>query len=167
MKCGIIFHMENETRFRPRARRNGFTLPNPFLTDDIKVVDIENLTNEQKAIPLVKHDYSFIRQPQYETFFVFVFTEYTRNKVKDDDTTCEQVIAERAFFKDYESAKEFFKLVCDTDFIDYFCFKYEKGNKTGLLHLQGFMRYKKAMDMKQAHGFFPTIHLDPSYGTNH
>ena len=159
--------MDMTKRDRPRARRNGFTIPNPFITDDIKLVEIDKLTDEQKAMPIKKYNYSFIRQPQFENLFTFAWIQYTRNQVKDDDSTAEQVIAERAFFKDYESAKRFFEIVRDTDFIDYFCFKYEKGKKTGLLHLQGFMRYKKAMDMKQAHAFFPTIHLDPSYGTNH
>ena len=155
--------METPTKLRPRARRNGFTLPNPFLTDDIKVVDMGNLSAEQKAMPVVKHNFSYIRRPQFERLFTFAFVEYSRNKVKDDDSTAERVIGERAFFKDYDSAKEFFKLV---DFIEYFCFQYERGEKTGLLHLQGFMRYNRAMDMKQVHKIFPTIHLDPSYGTN-
>jgi len=102
--------MDNK-RIRPRARRNGFTLPNPFITDNINVVDINNLTDEQKAMPLVRHDFSYIRQPQFEHLFIFAFTEYSRNIVKGDDSTAEKVIAERAFFKDYESAKEFFRIV--------------------------------------------------------
>ena len=111
--------IEKEKRIRPRARRNGFTIPNPFLTDDIKVVDMDNLTAEQKAMPIVKHDYSYAKRPQFASFFTFAFVQYNRNKVKDDDATAEQVIGERAFFKDYESAKEFFRIVRDTDFIDY------------------------------------------------
>jgi len=149
-------------RDRPRARRNGFTLANPFITDDIMVVDIDNLTEEQKAMPLIKHNFHYVRQPQFEHLFVFAHVEYNKRQIKDDPTSAIRVIGERAFFKDYESAKRFFEIVRDTDFIDYFCFQYEKGKKTGLLHLQGFMRYKKAMDMKQAHSFFPTIHLDPT-----
>jgi len=148
---------------RLRARRNGFTVPNPFLTENVKVVDINNLTNEQKAMPLMNHDYSFLKQEQFANLIDFHWVEYKRNKVKNDDTTAELVLGERPFFKNYECAKEFFKRV---DFIEYFCFKYEKGEKKGLLHLQGFMRYNKPLDMKTVHKIYPTIHLDPSYGTN-
>ena len=163
----VWLSMEILKRERPRARRNGFTIPNPFVSENLNIVDMDNLTDEQKTYKIKKHDWTFIRQPEYVGLFIFVHVQYDRNQVKDDDTTKETVIAERAFFKDYESAKEFFRLVRDQDFIDYFCFQYEKGEKRGLLHLQGFMRYKKEMDMKQVHRFFPTIHLDPSYGTNH
>ena len=148
---------------RLRARRNGFTVPNPFLTENVKVVDINNLTDEQKAMPRMSHDYSFLKQEKYADLIDFFWVEYKKNKVKDDNSTAELVLGERPFFKNYECAKEFFKRV---DFVEYFCFKYEKGEKTGLLHLQGFMRYNKPLDMKTVHKIYPTIHLDPSYGTN-
>ena len=53
---------------RERVRRHRFTLNNPFITDDVKALDPDHLTDEQKALLCkeVKHDFSFIRQPQFE-----------------------------------------------------------------------------------------------------
>ena len=146
-----------KTRVRQRANRNGFTLNNPFLTDAVKVVDMENLTAEQQAMPRVEHDYSFLRQPQFESLIDFAFVEYKQNAIKNHPETARQVIGERAFFKDYAAAQEFFKLI---DYIDYFCFQYEQG-ETGNLHLQGFIHYSRPMDMKVVHKIFPTISLNP------
>ena len=69
---------------RERARRNRFTLNNPFITDDVKVLDPNNLTDEQKALlgKEVKHDFSFTRQPQYEQYFTFAICEYDKKENK-------------------------------------------------------------------------------------
>ena len=132
----------DKKRFRQRANRNGFTLNNPFITDSVKLVDINNLTDEQKQMPKVEHDYTFLKQPQFAKFFTFAHIQFLKNEVKHDPTTARFVIGERPFFKDYECEKEYFKLI---DYIDYFCFQYEKG-ETGNLHLQGFFHYSKPMD---------------------
>lgn len=147
----------DKPRIRQRVNRNGFTLNNPFLTDVIKVVDINNLTDEQKAMPRIEHDYTFLRQPQFESLVEFAFVEYKQNEIKNHNETARQVIGERVFFKNYDCAKEFFKLI---DYIDYFCFQYEKG-ESGNLHLQGFIHYSRSMDMKVVHKIYPTISLNP------
>jgi hypothetical protein len=155
--------MEKPKRVRDKAIRFAFTLPNPFVTENTKIVDMENLTDEQQKFTRVHHDYTIPRMPEYVSYFEFHHVEYTRNKVKDDPTTAEQVIAERIFFKDYDSAKEYFKAI---DYIDYFCFKYEQGEKTGLLHLQGFLHFKTGKDMKVVHKLYPTWHLHKCDGSN-
>jgi hypothetical protein len=147
---------------RERARRNRFTLNNPFITDDVKVLDRESLTDEQKALlgQEVKHDFSFIRQPKYEQYFTFAIVEYDK---KENKQVIGKVVSERCFFKDYESACEYFKHI---DFIRYICFQYEKGEEGENLHLQGFMTYHRPMDFKVVKKIYPSIHLDPCFGTN-
>ena len=146
-----------------RVNRNGFTIANPFITDTmhLKIVNMDELTDEQKAMPKQDHDYTFIKQPQFEKFFVFHWCEYKKNAVKDDDSTAFQTLGERVFFVDYQSAQDYFKLLFDTEFIEYVCFQYEKGEKTGHLHLQGFMRYKTPQYAKQVRKIFPTMSLNP------
>jgi len=152
--------MNKIKRNRPRASRYGFTINNPFITDEIKVVDINNLTDEQKAIFRENaHDYSVLKEPQNEKFFDFAFVEYD---IKENFEIVQKVIAERVFFKDYQSAENYFKTI---EFIDYFCFQYEKG-LMGNLHLQGFMHFEKPMDFNVVRKVFPTIHLQPCDGTN-
>ena len=73
------------------------------------------------------------------------------------------IIAERVFFKDYESACEFFKQI---DFIKFVCFQGERGEKKQTLHLQGFMTYKRPMDRHIATKIFPTMILKSCYDTN-
>ncbi len=147
---------------RERARRNRFTLNNPFITDDVKVLDPNNLTDEQKALlgKEVKHDFSFIRQPQYEQYFTFAICEYDK---KENKKVIGKVVSERCFFKDYDAACAYFKQI---DFIRYVCFQYEKGEEGENLHLQGFMTYHRAMDFNVVRKIFSGIHLDPCYGTN-
>jgi len=101
-------------------------------------------TDEQKAMPRVEHDHSFLRRPRFENLVEFAFVEYTQNEIKNRPETARLVIGERAFFKNYDCAKEFFKLI---DYMDYFCFQYERG-ETGNLYLQGFIHYSCPMDMK-------------------
>jgi len=72
------------------------------------------------------------------------------------------MVVERAFFKDYQSAQEFFKKI---EFIDYVCFQYEQG-ASGNKHLQGFMHFSRPMDFKVVKRIFPTIHLDRCNGSN-
>lgn len=147
---------------RDRARRNQFTLNNPFITDDVKVLDPDNLTDEQKALlgKEVKHDFSFIRQPQYEQFFTFAIVEYDK---KENKKVIGKVVSERCFFKDYAAACEYFKQI---DFIRYVCFQYEKGEEGENLHLQGFMTYRRPMDFNVVRKIFGGIHLDPCYKSN-
>ena len=121
----------NRQRIRPRAFRNKFTINNPFITEDVKVLDPDNLTDEQKSLlGKVTHDYAYLRQPQYSDTFVFALTEYD---LKENNEIVGKAVAERAFFKDYKAACEYFKTI---EFIDYFCFQYEQG-KSGNKHLQG------------------------------
>jgi len=155
--------MEKLKRNRNRANRFAFTLPNPFKTETTKIVDIENLTELQQTYTRVHHDYSIPKMPEYSKFFDFHYVEYTKNLVKDDPSTAVQVIGERIFFKNYDCAKEYFKLI---EYIDFFCFKYEQGEKTGLLHLQGFLHFKRPMDMKVVHKLYPTWHLHKCDGSN-
>jgi len=67
-----------------RANRNDFTIANPFITDEmkIKIVDMDNLTDEQKAMPKQDHDYTFQKQPHLVNFFIFKWCEYTKNAKK-------------------------------------------------------------------------------------
>jgi hypothetical protein len=147
---------------RERARRNRFTLNNPFITDDIKALDPDNLTDEQKALlgAEVKHDFSYIRQPQFEQYFTFAIVEYDK---KENKQVIGKVVSERCFFKGYNAACEYFKQI---DFIRYICFQYEKGEEGENLHLQGFMTYRRAIDFKVVKKIYPSIHLDPCYGSN-
>ena len=151
----------DKKRNRQRANRNGVVINNPFITENVKIVDINNLTDEQKAMPrITKNDYSFVRQPQFEKFFTFAHHQYKQNQVKDDPSTAIFVIGEKPFFKDYESVKEYFTLTMGEVNIDYFCFKYEKG-ETGNLHLQGYFHYSKPMDSKVVHKIYPSMSLNP------
>ena len=157
--------MDDEKQFEPKsdkARRNNFTIANPFiadLTDTVKIVDMNNLTDEQKAMLFIEHDYSFVRSlPCYDKYVEFAFCQYPKRQIPSDRNSAIQVLGERIFFKSYDTAKEFFKLI---DFIDYFCFQYERGEETGLLHLQGFMRYTKEKVMGTVHKIFPTMSLKP------
>jgi hypothetical protein len=147
---------------RERARRNRFTLNNPFITEDVKVLDPDNLTDEQKALlgAEIKHDFSFICQSQFEQYFTFAIVEYDK---KENKKIIGKVVSERCFFKDYNAACEYFKQI---DFIRYVCFQYEKGEEGENLHLQGFMTYRRAMDFKIVKKIYPSIHIDPCYGTN-
>ena len=149
---------------RQRANRYGFTINNPFITENIKVINPDKMTDEQKAIFQDKrHDYSHLKTPENEQYFDFILTEYVVNKVKDDDSTAHTIITERIFFKSYEMAEAYFKTI---PFIDYFCFQYEKGEEKGVLHLQGYMHFDRPMDMKTVHKLFPTSHLTACYGSN-
>ena len=147
-------------RFRQRANRYGFTINNPFITDDIKIIDPDNLTDEQKTYPRTTHDYSFIKLLDYEQFFDFATVEYDK---KENGLVVGKLIGERAFFKDYVSAQEYFKTI---DFIDYFCFQYEQG-ESGNKHLQGFMHFTRPMDFEVVRDIFPTMHLDKCEGKNY
>ena len=88
----------SSTYKRQRFNRNGFTINNPFLTDALKQVDINNLAAEQEAMPKIEHDYSFMKQPQFEKYFTFAYVEYMKNEVKHDPSTARLVIGERPFF---------------------------------------------------------------------
>jgi len=130
------------------------------VTDSVKILDPDNLTDEQKALlGKVKHDYSKLRENCNEKYFDFALTEYD---LKENNEVTGKAVAERAFFKDYKSAQEYFKSI---DFIDYICFQYEKG-KSGNFHLQGFMHYKRQTDFSTVKEIFPTIHLDKCNGSN-
>ncbi len=149
---------------RQRANRYGFTINNPFVTEDIKVVDGTTMTDAQRAmLDADRHDYTHLKTAENAQFFDFVLTEYTVNAVKDDDSTAKTIIAERIFFKSYDAAAAYFKTI---SYIDYFCFQYERGESGGNLHLQGFLHFNKPMDMSTVHKLFPTCHLDAVYGTN-
>ena len=149
--------MPKAKRYRQRANRYGFTINNPFLTDDIKIVDPDNLSDEQKEYARTAHDFSYLQQPQYAQFFDFVFIEYSR---KEDSQVLDTLIGQRAFFKDYAAAQAYFKAI---DFIDYFCFQYEMG-ASGNRHLQGFMHFSRPMDFEVVRAIFPTMHLDKCNG---
>ena len=138
-------------RFRQRANRYGFTVNNPFITPGIRVLDVDNLSDEQRRLlGKVKHDYSALKD--YPELFDFALVEYEQ---KDGDCIIGKIVAERAFFKNYAAAQEYFMLI---DFIDYFCFQYEQG-KAGNLHLQGFMHFSRPMDFEVVRAIFPTMHL--------
>ena len=156
--------MDKLKRNRNRAARFAFTLSNPFVTEKVNIVDKDNLTAEQQTYARTMHDYSFQKLPENEKFFVFHYCQYEKRLIKDDPTSAIPVIGERVFFKDYECAKEYFKTI---DYIDFFCFQYERGENTGLLHLQGFLHFKRPMDMKVVHKLFPTWHLHKCDGSNY
>jgi len=150
--------IDKPKRERPRFWRYGFTIANPFITDRVKVINIDELTEEQEQMPQIEYDYTYLESiPNWDNYIEYRWVEFSKNKVWNDYSTSYQAIAKRCFFKDYESAKEFFKLI---DYIDYVCFKYEQGEETGHLHLQGFMRLKSQMDMSTANKCFPTMNLD-------
>jgi len=155
-----------EGRFR--ARRNKWTINNPFLStfkenaEKHRVVDINNLTDEEKAIYQPdKHDYRYIYENGLKDFVEFAFCEYMTLDDKGNDAGL--IIAERVFFKDYESACEFFKRI---DFVKFVCFQGERGEKRGTLHFQGFMTYKRPMDRHIATMIYPTMILKPCYDSN-
>ncbi|MCL2755696.1 MAG: hypothetical protein FWE45_01440 [Firmicutes bacterium] len=150
---------------RERVRRNKFTINNPFFRDDmkdIKVLDPETMTDEQKAMlnKDVKHDFSFIRDKGFEKYFVFAICEYPKREKKEIVGT---LVTERCFFKDYESACEYFKQI---DFLRYFCFQGERGEECNTLHLQGFWNYRRPMDFDVVKRVFPSIFLDYVYKSN-
>jgi hypothetical protein len=150
---------------RERTRRNKFTINNPFFRDDmkdIKVLDPETMTDEQKSLlnKDVKHDFSFIKDKGFEKYFVFAICEYPKREKKEIVGT---LVTERCFFKDYESACEYFKQI---DFLRYFCFQGERGEECGTLHLQGFWTYRRPMDFNVVKKVFPSIYLDYSYKSN-
>lgn len=147
-------------RFRRRAHRYGFTINNPFITDDITVLDPDNLTaGQRELLGKVTHDYSVLKRQEYEQYFNFALAEYDQ---KEDNRVIGKIVAERAFFKDYKAAQEYFKAI---GFIDYFCFQYERG-KSGNLHLQGFMHFSRPTDFEVVRAIFPTMHLDKCDGKN-
>jgi len=150
-----------EGRFR--ARRNKWVFNNPFLsTFTGRVVDVNNLTDEEKKIyEPDKHDYRYIYENDLQDYVEFKMCEYMTYDKKGDETGL--IIAERVFFKDYESACEFFKQI---DFIKFVCFQGERGKKKGTLHLQGFMTYKRPMDRHIATKILETIILKPCYDSN-
>ncbi|MCL2228541.1 MAG: hypothetical protein FWC00_01785 [Firmicutes bacterium] len=156
--------MDKPKRNRNRAVRFAFTLSNPFVTDNVNIVNMDELTAEQQGYARTHHDFSFHKLPENEKFFLFHHCQYEKRLVKDDPTSAIPVIGERIFFKDYKSAQEYFKTI---EYIDYFCFQYERGEKTGLLHLQGFLHFKRPMDMKVVHKLFPTWHLHKCEGSNY
>ena len=137
--------MDNYKKGSGKARRCGFTINSPFLTDNVTIVDMNNLTDEQQAMARTENDFTYQKLPQFEKFFVFRFCQYPKNRVFNDSTTQIQVIGERAFFKDYDNACEFFKeFFKHHDWMRYVCFQYEQG-ATGNLHLQGYMQFTKLM----------------------
>jgi hypothetical protein len=147
---------------RERTRRNRFTLNNPFITDDIKVLDPDNMTPEQKEMlnKEIKHDFSYIKQPQFEKYFDFAICEYDK---KENKQVIGKLVSERCFFKSYEMASEYFKQI---DFIKYLCFQNDKGEEGENLHLQGFMTYHRPMDFNIVKKIYPSIHLDPCFCSN-
>jgi hypothetical protein len=152
--------MDNEKVSNPRQRRHRFTINNPIVTDDVKILDRENLTDEQKELlnRNTPTDYSFIKDNEkFRDLFDFHLCEYDK---KEDNTIVGKIVAERAFFKSYEHAQHFFASI---DFINYVCFQMERGETGGNLHLQGFMNYDRAMYFQKVKAIFPPIHLDRCY----
>ena len=152
-----------EKKKPPKARRNGFVINTPFLTDKVKIVNINELTDEQQALERTNNDFSYLKQPAWEKYFDFVYCQYPKNRVFNDPTTEMQVIGERAFFKDYQTACDFFKeFFKHHDWIRYVCFQYEQG-ATGNLHLQGYIQYTKPMHYKTVRKqIMPTMSLRPA-----
>jgi len=140
-------------RNRQRVNRYRFTINNPFITDDVKVLCLDSLTDEQKELfekSRNRNDFAHLRDLPY---FDFAVCEYSQ---KEYGEVFSKVVAERIFFKDYAAAQEYFKKI---DFIDYVCFQYEQG-ALGTKHLQGFMHFNRQMDFSVVREIFPTIHLD-------
>ena len=126
-------------RNRQRVNRYRFTINNPFITDDVKVLCLDSLTDEQKELfekSRSRNDFAHLRDLPY---FDFAVCEYSQ---KEYGEVFSKVVAERIFFKDYAAAQEYFKKI---DFIDYVCFQYEQG-ALGTKHLQGFMHFNRQMD---------------------
>jgi len=140
-----------QKRNRQRVNRYRFTINNPFITEDVNVLNIDTMTDEQRALfERTRNDYTHLKgQP----FFDFAVCEYSQ---KEYGETFSKVVADRIFFKDYRAAQEYFKTI---DFIDYVCFQYEQG-ALGTKHLQGFMHFNRQMDFSVVRDIFPTIHLD-------
>jgi hypothetical protein len=165
-KCYIkkeLMNNKHTMRNRQRANRFGFTINNPFLTDSIKVLDINNLTAEQQELYEKckgdKNRFAHLKTPDNEKYFDFALTEY--NEYENNEIIGKK-INERCFFKSYDLAQEYFKTI---DYIDYFCFQYEQG-ENGTKHLQGFMHFERPMDFQVVCRIFPTMHLQKCDGKN-
>jgi hypothetical protein len=146
---------------RQRANRFGFTINNPFITDDIKILTPDIMSDEQKQIyEKNKQDrFTHLKTPDNEKYFDFAVIEY--NEYENGEIVGKK-INERCFFKSYDLATEYFKTI---EFIDYFCFQYEQG-ENGTKHLQGFMHFERPMDFNVVCRIFPTMHLQRCDGKN-
>jgi hypothetical protein len=107
----------------------------------------------------IHRDYESQKLPDNIQYFDFAICEYDQ---KEKGEIIGKIVNERLFFKNYNSACEFFNKI---EFIDYFCFQYEQG-ESGNKHLQGFLHFNRPMDFNIVRDLFPTMHLDDCKGKN-
>ena len=151
--------MQKKPGYRQRVNRYRFTINNPFITEQVKVLTLDTMDDEQKELyehSRDRNDFNHLREFPY---FDFAIVEYSQKEFADIFT---KVVSERIFFKSYEAAQAYFQKI---DFIDYVCFQYECG-ALGTRHLQGFMHFNRQMDFTVVKEIFPTIHLDKCYEAN-
>ena len=152
--------MGNQEQKNTRQRRFRFTINNPIVTADVTILKLNEMTDEQKEIynKTEPTDYSYIKESEkFRDLFEFHVCEYP---IKEDNQIVGKRVRERAFFKSYEHAQQFFG---GLDFVNYVCFQMERGEKGGNLHLQGFMNFETAMYFNKVKHVFPSIRLDRCY----
>lgn len=139
-----------------QARRWCFTINNPFGTD---IEDIDLHTN---ILP-IKTDYydnAILEELQQSNLFNFKFV---KGKKKISDDGFEEYIYERAFFKDADSAFEYFKSL---ENFKYVIFSVERGLNEQTEHLQGFIVFNCSRRFRTVRKEMLFHHIEKAKGTN-
>lgn len=146
----------NEISLSTQARRWVFTINNP-MGEEIEEVDIKNT-----SIPF-KDDYlsaDVIKELEDSNCFNF---KYVKIKIKVDDFTDKEYIVRRPFFKDIDSASQYFQSL---ESFKYCIFQVEKGEEEQTTHFQGFIIFTGSKRFRTVKNMLPFAHLEKANGSN-
>lgn len=139
-----------------QARRWCFTINNPFGTD-IEEIDMSNNTLPFKTD---YYDSSFMDSLKQSDLFNF---KYVKGKKKIDDDKFEEFVYERAFFKDSDSALQYFRSL---ENFRYVIFSVERGENEETEHIQGFIMFVCGRRFRTVRKELLFHHIEKAKGTN-
>jgi len=147
---------KEEISLSTQARRWVFTINNP-MGENVEEIDISKCD-----IP-IKPDYydsSIIKELEDSNCFHF---KYVKVKIKVDDFTFKEYVVRRPFFKDIDSAINYFQNI---EHFRYCIFQLEKGEEEQTPHFQGFISFTISKRFRTIKNTLPFAHIEKAKGSN-
>lgn len=135
-------------------RRYFITWNNPFWTGQFEEVDVNNTT---LPLQLDRYDLSILKSDDFKNYFEFRFI-----KIHDVKTN-EDVVVERPFAVDDGALQEY--ITCLKNF-KYTAFQVERGEESGIEHIQGMLIFKNPVRFTTMCLYFPLADISKIKGTN-
>ncbi|MBQ8207036.1 MAG: hypothetical protein IJZ77_06190, partial [Bacilli bacterium] len=144
-----------EVKGTEQARRWCFTINNPF-GEDVEEVDILTTT-----LPIKEDYYSADIIKDFEDSGYFKF-KFVKIELQDGDFNSKEYVICRPYFKDVESAMQYFQCL---ESFRYCIFQLEQGEE-GTKHLQGFIMFHCGKRFRTIKKMLPMAHIEKARGSN-